>query len=82
MQYINEYYEVDGNNDDGSADVDDDVKPNTDEYLEVHVDQSNEGKNSSGEGGVPYEGEGVPELYCHHHHHHRHRHHRHQHHCH
>ena len=61
MQYINEYYEVDGNNDDGSADVDDDVKPNTDEYLEVHVDQSNEGKNSSGEGGVPYEGEGVPQ---------------------
>ena len=37
-------------------------KPDTEENLEVHVDETDEGKNSGGEGGVPYEGEGVPGI--------------------
>ena len=32
-----------------------------DEYLEVHVDQADEGEDPGGEGGVPDEGQGVPE---------------------
>ena len=37
------------------------VKPYTDENLEVHVDEADEGENPSGEGGVPDQGEGVPD---------------------
>ena len=36
------------------------VKPYTDENLEVHVDEADEGENPRGEGGVPDQGEGVP----------------------
>ena len=36
------------------------VKPYTDENLEVHVDEADEGENPGGEGGVPDQGEGVP----------------------
>ena len=38
-------------------------KPDAEENLEVHVDETDEGKNSSGEGGVPDEGEGVPAVH-------------------
>ena len=37
------------------------VKPYTDENLEVHVDEADEGENPGGEGGVPDQGEGVPD---------------------
>ena len=36
------------------------IRPDTEENLKVHVDKSDEGKNSGGEGGMPYEGQGVP----------------------
>ena len=42
----------------------DEFKPNTEENLEVHVHKTDEGKNSSGEGGVPDEGDCVVEDVC------------------
>ena len=44
------------------------IKPDTEENLKVHVDKSDEGKNSGGEGGMPNKRQGVPGSYCHHHH--------------
>ena len=34
--------------------------PDAQEYLEVHVDEADEGEDPGGEGGVPDEREGVP----------------------